>query len=254
MMKKFAVASAIIFATSSLLLAADLPEKAEQPVFKVNDTWTYRVIQRVRSGETKERHLILAISRVGGKTILQSAKYSDSSMPPIEKLRGSDLSVTNSIGGKEVVIFRPFDFPLEAGKTWGTAYERPNPTKTVKLNKMKIDCQAVGWEEVEVPAGKFRAFKVEGDGSWYNEFNPTAATTGAISKQDANGVSTAVASQKSIVPAPASGRLYRASWYVPEIKREVKYIEEEYTTDGGLSSRNVMELESYKVGGHSGVK
>jgi hypothetical protein len=251
MIRKFAVVCALVLATSSLSAAAELADKIEKPVFKVNDTWTFYAVDRERNGETKERHWVVTIARTGTKTIVQSVKATDSSMPPIEKLVGTDLSMTTSINGKEVLVHKPYDFPLVVGKTWTVAYEKLNPNKNLKLSKVNMEYQVVNWEEVAVPAGKFRAVKVEGEGTWYNEFKPTAATSGAVTKQDSSGATIVMNNQKSTTPAPATGRIYRSYWFSPEVKREVKFVEEEYATDGALMKRNTWELESYALDGQS---
>jgi hypothetical protein len=243
--------SALALLCGSLSTASELPKPStpEKPAFKVNDTWTYRTIDRFRNGETKERHLVVSILRTHSDSILQSAKAVDSSLPPVEKILGADLSVKNSINGKEVTVHKPFDFPLETDKKWEVAYERSNPNKTIKLSKVKIQYTVTGWEEVTVPAGKFQALKVEAEGTWYNELNPTPSSVGSVSEVDASGATVVVKNQKSTVSAPITGKIFRTYWYVPAIKRDVKNIEEDFTTDGFLSKRSTWELESYGLDG-----
>jgi hypothetical protein len=45
-----------------------------------------------------------------------------------------------------------------------------------------------------------------------------------------------------------SGRLYKAFWYVPEVKRWVKSVEEYYSSGGVRNERYTQELESFKPG------
>ena len=45
----------------------------------------------------------------------------------------------------------------------------------------------------------------------------------------------------------ASGRTYMAIWYVPEVKRWVKSMEEYYTPGGVRNERYVSELERFEV-------
>jgi hypothetical protein len=245
------VLSALILLASSLAAAVDLPqpEVIDKPIFKVNDSWTYRINNRARNGETKERRYILSIIRTSSNGILQSVRAVDSSLPPIEKLVGADFSQVDSINGKEVVVHKPFDFPMEIGKQWEISYEKTNPTKSVKKHTVKLNYKGIGWEEVTVPAGKFQAFKVEVEGTWQNEFNPTPLSAGSVSQVDQNGATIVMKNQKPTVPAPVIGRMFRSYWYVPAIKRDVKSIEEEFTTDGGLASRNTWELESFILDG-----
>ena len=57
---------------------------------------------------------------------------------------------------------------------------------------------------------------------------------------------TAVAQTVNITAETVTGRLYQA-WYAPEVKREIKSVEENYDTNGVRSARFTNELESYKV-------
>jgi len=53
-----------------------------------------------------------------------------------------------------------------------------------------------------------------------------------------------------VLPVPAGiavdPRLYKAFWYVPEIKRWMKSVEEDYSNGGVRSIRRTMELHSYR--------
>ena len=51
-----------------------------------------------------------------------------------------------------------------------------------------------------------------------------------------------------MVPHTVSGRIYRAYWYVPDIKRYVKSVEESYNSSGFRTYRLTEELDSYKPG------
>jgi hypothetical protein len=46
---------------------------------------------------------------------------------------------------------------------------------------------------------------------------------------------------------PVSGRTYKAFWYVPEVKRWVKSVEEYYAASGVRSERYTSELESVRL-------
>jgi hypothetical protein len=45
-----------------------------------------------------------------------------------------------------------------------------------------------------------------------------------------------------------TGRLYKAFWYAPEVKRWVKSVEEYYSNGGVRNERYTQELESFKAG------
>ncbi len=109
----------------------------------------------------------------------------------------------------------------------------------------RLKYRVVGWEDIEVPAGKFKALKIEADGSWTGEIAPKTAATIATQAGE-QGVS-AVTQTVKVTAETVTGRLYRAIWYAPEVKREVKSVEENYDTNGVRSARFTNELESYKV-------
>jgi hypothetical protein len=96
-----------------------------------------------------------------------------------------------------------------------------------------------------VPAGKFKALKIEADGSWTGEIAPR--TTASIANQSGAQGTTAVAQTVNVKAETVTGRLYQAYWYAPNVKREVKSVEENYDTNGLRSARWTNELESYKV-------
>ena len=49
-------------------------------------------------------------------------------------------------------------------------------------------------------------------------------------------------------PVQVTGRTYKAFWYVPEIGRWVKSVEEYYGSNGVRNERYTGELESFKRG------
>jgi hypothetical protein len=48
-------------------------------------------------------------------------------------------------------------------------------------------------------------------------------------------------------PQTVTGRLYKAFWYVPSVKRWIKTDEEYFNTSGARSEVSSDELESYKL-------
>jgi hypothetical protein len=246
----------IIFLLSSFAAAVESPqpEIVDKPLYKVNDSWTFLINDRSQNGDTKERHWILSIVRSSADSVLQSAKPIDSSMPPLEKLLGTDLSLAVSINGQEAIVHKPFDFPMKIGKKWKVAYENESNTKKVKKHRIDLQYTVVGWEEVSVLAGKFLAFKVEAEGTWRDEFNPTPLSTNSVSQIDKGGAQIVVKNQNPTVPDPIMGRIFRTYWYVPAVKREVKSIEEQFKSDGTLSSKSTWELEAYTLAGQGNNK
>jgi hypothetical protein len=126
------------------------------------------------------------------------------------------------------------------GKTWRTEYTEVNPNPQ-KLRETDVyPFKVVGWEDIEVPAGKFHALKIESDGRW----------TADLSQRLMNSAVTAQTTENRVVPiVRASGRYYKCFWYVPEVKRWVKSTEENYSSDGSLNNVVSDELESFHIEG-----
>ena len=121
-------------------------------------------------------------------------------------------------------VFHPhtglLKFPLRVGDTWPVVYESEfGPTRSWRA-RHEHTARVVGWEDVEVPAGKFRALKIETEG----EFRRLDTTRSGTAR-------------------------YRI-WYVPEVKRWVKYVYEDDVVLGGPrgpNNRNGEELASFAL-------
>jgi hypothetical protein len=105
-----------------------------------------------------------------------------------------------------------FDFPLFPGKTWRQVTTETN-IKTGASRSHTISGTVGQWEDVSVPAGTFRAIKIE---LQTELFNP--GTGERIAGSD-------------------------ISWYVPEVRRSVKSL-----TTGKDGGRRVIQLVRYELG------
>jgi hypothetical protein len=239
--------SRILAACLALILTsiAWSQQAADQPPLKPGDSWSYRsTTERGRAG-WNQTHEDFTVTRVTGGTIFMSSKTSGSTQPPREFITGGDWSRVRDVNGKQTVVNRPFAFPLQQGKTWDIAYTEQNPNKQHKSETYETHYTVVGYETVEVPAGKFRAVKIEGNGEWHAEIAPQQTVVQGV--QSAQGQTAMVTQASNTTERTASGRLYKAFWYVPEVKRWVKSVEEYYSSGGERNERYTSELESYKT-------
>ena len=238
-----------LLALFTVLLTFSIAAAAEQidlPRVKAGDTWTYqRTIDVQRKTEWSQKHYESTVVRASAANILITTQEKGSKKPPFEMMVRSDWSRFRSLSGEEVVVEKPLNFPLYEGKTWELTFKQDRPNENYKYVQNTIKYTAMGWEDVEVPAGKFKALKIEGEGNWKGE---TAPTSGAVAgaKVTESGSAIVMQSQKNI-PQMQTGRLYKAYWYVPSTKIYVKSIDESYTTSGMLHRRTTEELESYKI-------
>ena len=176
---------------------------------------------------------------------MKLALASGSTQPEKELFSGVDWSRARDIGGKETVVNRPLAFPLNAGKTWEIHYTEEHPNKQHRSEEWNNKYSVVGYEPVEVPAGKFNALKIEAEGHWTAVLEPTQTVVQGA-QSNADGTSLVTQTQK-ITDRTTSGRTYKAFWYVPEVRRWVKSVEEYYSSGGVRNERHTGELESYKL-------
>lgn len=221
-------------------------ETLDRPVVTVGDTWIYRSTTERGSSGWNQTDEEIKVTRVTPTAIFVATKATGSTQPPKEVLVGLDWSRERDVNGKETVVNRPLAFPLSSGKSWDVIYTEQNPNKNHKSEKFDYHFSVVGYETVEVPAGKFRALKIESEGHWEAQIAPgQSVVQGAQTDQ---GGATMVTQMQNTGERQTSGRLYKAFWYVPEVKRWVKSVEEYYSSGAVRNERYSQELESFKPG------
>ena len=235
----------IIFLTCLLAFPVSVvAESVGLPFVKPGDSWTYRsTIEKGQNGWV-QKSTECTVVRTNSTSILLSIKDKGSTQAPKEQLVGRDWCRFRNVNGKEEVVNRPFLFPLEPGKSWEIEYTEDHPNREHRKEQFNHHYIVIGWEDVDVPAGHFTAIKVESEGKWKAELEPSIKV-GSSSQTSRDGATTVIQSQK-VAPQTATGRLYKAFWYVPEIKRQVKSIEEYYSAGGVRNERYTEELESFK--------
>jgi uncharacterized caspase-like protein len=179
---------------------------------KVGDTWTYHRTLRDYSKKTESKFTqrVEAVTgseirvRFGAKGLL------------VTNLDWNPLSLLTNDGTKrEYSPMQPiFSFPLEAGKTWSQKYRFSRSDGHQADHDATVT--AVGWENVTVPAGTFKALKISAV-SWYRNLKG------------------------------GTGRFVVNHWYVPEVKRPVK--SELLDTGNNLVVHHdeTLELLAFKV-------
>jgi len=220
-------------------------QSLDLPSIKAGDTWVYRnTTEKGATGWNQSRDEV-TVSRVTSSSIYYSSKQSGSNQPTKELIAATDWSRMRDVNGKETVVNQPFSFPLSIGKTWEVQYTEQHPNKSHKYEKWFNKFIVIGFETIEVPAGKFKALKIEAEGRWTAELEPSQLVVqGAQSTQNNTTMVTKV---EKTTADPVTGRTYKAFWYAPEAKRWVKSVEEYYSNGGVRNERYTGELESFKV-------
>jgi hypothetical protein len=109
-----------------------------------------------------------------------------------------------------------FAFPLVVGMSYPLVFENTIPRRGAFRVRHERTARVVGWEQVSVPAGDFRALKIE--------------VTGSFQRLD----------------QAVSGSATTVIWYVPAVKRWVKWTYEDRTFRG-RGNWWKAELVEYKV-------
>ena len=200
-------ALAALFVCGSCLAQGDKP--VQRPAVKVDDRWVYRntnarrkppaIVYELRVSFVDARAIHAVIERQGGR-------------------RESDATWTrdwNAVNAVDEGVFEVekgmFQFPLSTGQQYPAMWEvrRPRAGEFHVRHERKVTI--MGWEDVEVPAGKFRALKLQADG-YYRRIDTLA--------QD---------------------EARNTYWYVPQVKRWVKHVYQD------VRGEIVEELYFYRV-------
>ena len=233
--------------TSAALATSPLPELAAAPQVQASDRWAETNTYERAPSTWRQTHDETTVVRVTDDGITLATHQVGATGTPAERMVGRDWSRFRSIGGKEVVVNRPLSFPLTLGKSWDVTYTDTAPgNRTHRSETITEHFRVTGEEDIDVTAGHFHAIKIEANGKWSAEvaIGPTAV---AASHVDANG-GTAISTTRAPVHGTAEGRLYKVFWYVPDVHRWVKSIEENYDTNGNRNERYTDELESWHPG------
>jgi hypothetical protein len=232
----------VVFCVASGTASA---QSVDSPSIKAGDSWVYRsTIEKGSAGSTERRNEIV-VTRATLSSIYYTTKEVGSTQVPRELIAPTDWSRVRSVDGVQTTVNKPLSFPLSPGKTWDIAYAESHPNKQHKSEKWANEYTVVGFETVEVPAGKFNALKIEAEGNWTAEIEPsTTAVQGA--QVSTNGTSM-VAQTNKTAASTATGHVYKVFWYAPDVKRWVKSTEEYYNANGVRSERFSDELESFKL-------
>lgn len=206
-----------LFALSVLTSLAAIAQPTlpvDKPNLKVGDRWVFKTTNLFSNEETSRyEQKITEVKEDEVKldqTTISSRNAASVGRVLHRKADQSTLTYSNPriFEGKYVFLA----FPLEVGKTWKNEYKwkRTDSGTTSFSSPVKVE----GWEEVQVPAGKFKALKVVHSGYY------SAQSSGNS----------------------WSGSIIETAWYAPEVKRFVKY-ESIDTPQGDQIRTELIEFE-----------
>lgn len=159
-------------------------QEAYQPKvsdYKVGEKWTWEWKSSV-NGEVRGQ----------GKDVQEVVNFKNELGFYFDNTKQDTVKATKVLNRKKSKT--PFrDWPLEVGKKW--TYENEWVNESGEKGKTSQRAEVISFEEVDVPAGKFKAYKIE-----YNGF---------IENYEAGG----------------KGKVTDTFWYCPELKVNIKHIQ-----------------------------
>lgn len=214
------LAVGLLAATSTTVYSQSI----KLPTYSVGDVWTHRTTDGW-TGKVKQEtsQTVIGLSgefiRVNNAIKTLNAQSGQLSAPILnDSSQRANFNVSYTANGK-VSTRVNFDWPLEVGKKWAYEYSIQNASAVSSLFpavifNYKTNAEVVSFEEVDTPAGKFKAMKVVHRSSW---------------KESANNEGTQIFT----------------SWYAPQVKRQVKSTFESFSLDGLPGTKETTELLSY---------
>ena len=192
-MKKIFFLGCLILFLPSMVSAQ---EKVERPIWNVGDKWVYQ----------QEGFMEVVGIDINGYVVKFSGGIFQESQTGTAIFSTSNLNILYLVKGTKLQEYtetrrRLFDFPLTVGNEWKDTFWRRVAQHTETFS-------VVGWEEIEVRAGKFRALKLE--------YKLDVDVTGAI--------------RYGAMPVGPRGIV--GYWYSPEIKNIVKCKHQEGFMEG----------------------
>lgn len=185
---------------------ADETAPVPKPDVKTGDSWRYRV-STYQTNVPIVFPLDSRVNFVGPNVIITVETGNDGR--EYDSQFDSDWSI--SALGYQGQVFDPpirfYKFPLQVGAEYPYAHEMVAQKGSPARIRAEGTVKVVGWEDVTVPAGKFRALKIEAKGSFQ--------------RLDTN----------------FRGWQRFQQWYVPEVKRLVKS-----TFESGGRAPNQLDL------------
>jgi hypothetical protein len=155
-------AAAALFCFFSALCSAQ--DSIGKPDVKVDDRWIYRRMDH--RFEPPVLFYELRVSFIDSRAI--HTVISKQGRP-----RDSDATFTPEWNGVVAVDEGIMDvkrgllqFPLAVGRTYPALWEMRRPRVGTFHARHERTVKVVGWEEIEVPAGKFLALKLQAEGRW----------------------------------------------------------------------------------------
>jgi hypothetical protein len=154
------VAALAVLALSAAAAAAPGAKGKPGPVYfatQVGDTWVYQL--RGPAGTSEMTEAVTAADPKDGAVVVTVSRTYQGETIEYMRVAVTDLGLRRlSVGGRDLPADRWLvKAPVKAGDTWTVELDNPPPGRP----PVKMTFTVRGEEEVEVPAGKFKAVRVD---------------------------------------------------------------------------------------------
>ena len=209
--------AAMLILSSAHAWAQRMSDRVEGPGVKVGDTWMFNTL----NGWNGELAYVSmnSVKEISAKGIaLESSSLDRSSVSVVQRTSGFNMtSVVTSGRTRRFDPYYPnFAFPLVIGKTWRDEVTISD-SGTSGETRARLSGKVIGWESVTVPAGTFRALRIELRGTY---------------SSDGDG----------------SGTIEDTLWYSPEVRNAVRAEYKDTVGSGSRYNHDIHELVRYWVG------
>jgi len=207
-------------ALAGVLLSASLVASADEtpvprPDVKAGDRWTYRWADARQKQEPTVYELEVTFV---GPTAIKAIGAVEPSGRDVDTTWTPDWNVvTDRRSGSYFPDNGLLRFPLAPGTAYSSEFEIVRPRLEAFRAKIRIDVRVVGWEDIRVPAGRFRALKIEAPGTYQR------------------------------LDIRAAGRVRYEVWYAPKAKRWVKFRFTSTDRSGKPDRDEIEELLAYRL-------
>lgn len=186
------------------------------PQYRLGDSWTYRETDNftrldrgtIVSEVTRANDSVQLATRTNDGRVLGTAALDSSGA-----LKAGAINARAAGELNPSLALRPF--PLTEGKRWSQTVSRADPA-TQSKRSLRISGRVIGWETVRVPAGEFKALRIE------REMN--------LGDADA---------------FRGESLRHETEWYVPELGAPVKLTVREHYRDGAGSVTGPLQQQDW---------
>lgn len=147
---------------AAALVATALPATAQvaAPALRAGDTWTYRMINNYNKQVVGDWTREVVGTAAGG--IRVDTRVGGTASEAVFRVPGELASgvLGDRARGTIEPAFQLVPFPLTEGRAWSQTVVRTDPV-TKERREMLVQGRVRGWETVKVPAGEFKAIRLE---------------------------------------------------------------------------------------------